>query len=81
MTGNSVFAHLPLKAWSIGVAVSPREVTPEPLVDLVWESGFLKVRDASGSTQFELQVKKGSVDTVKYVDVTVSAYLSSKDNL
>jgi Ulp1 family protease len=66
---NRVSVHLPLKGWSIGLAVSPREVTPEPLVNLVWESGFLKVRDASGSTQFELQVKNGSVDNVKYVDV------------
>lgn len=81
MTGNGVSVYLPLKEWSIGVAISPQEVTPEPLVNLVLESGSLKVRDASGSTQFELQVKKGSVSDVKYVDVKVSAYLSDKVNL
>lgn len=78
---GKVPVHLPLKGWSIGVTVSPREVTPEPLVNLALESGFLKMRDVSGATQFELQLKKGSVDTVKYVDVTVSAHPSSKDNL
>jgi hypothetical protein len=81
MTGNGVSVYLPLKEWSIGMAVSPRDVTPEPLVNLVLEYGSLKVRDASGSTQFELQVKKGSVSDVKYVDVKVSAYLSDKVNL
>lgn len=77
-TANSVSVHLPLKEWSIGVAISPQEVTP---VSLVLESGFLKVRDANDSTLFELQVKKGSVDNIKYVDVKVSPVLSGKDNL
>ena len=54
------------------MAVSPQEVTTDPQVNLVLESGFLKVRDASGSTQFELQIKKTSIDEIKYVDIKVS---------
>jgi hypothetical protein len=80
-TGNSASVHLPLKGWSIGVAISPQDVTPEPLANLVLESGHLKVRDTNGSTQFELQVKKGSVDNVKYVDIKVSSLLFGKVNL
>ena len=53
------------------MAVSPQEVTTEPQVNLVLESGFLKVRDASGSTQFELQIKETSLAEVKYVDIKV----------
>jgi hypothetical protein len=67
-----VSVHLPLTEWSIGVAVSPQEVTAEPQVNLVLESGFLKMRDARGSTQFELEIKKSSIDEVKYVDIKVS---------
>ena len=70
-TQNSVSLHLPLKEWSIGAAISPQEVTPAPLVDLVVESGRLKVKDANGLTQFELQLIEGSVKSVKYVDITV----------
>jgi hypothetical protein len=71
-TENRVSVHLPLKGWTIGVAISPQEVTSGPLASLVLEYGLLKVRDASGSIQFELQVMKGSVDNLKYVDVNVS---------
>ena len=71
--GNSVSVHLPLTEWSIGVSVCPREVATEPLPNLVLESGFLKVRDASGSTLFELQLKEKSILEVKYVDINVSA--------
>jgi hypothetical protein len=74
-TENSVSLHLPLKEWSIGAAASPQEVTPGPLVNLVVESGRLKVKDANGSTQFDLQLKEGSVSNVKYVDVKVGPVL------
>lgn len=70
-TENSVSLHLPLKEWSIGAAISPQEVTPGPLANLVVESGRLKVKDANGSTRFDLQLKVGSVINVKYVDVKV----------
>jgi hypothetical protein len=68
-TGISI--QLPLKEWSIGAAIPSQDVTPELRASLAWESGFLKVRDADGSTPFELQVKKGSIDDVKYVDIKV----------
>jgi hypothetical protein len=71
--GNRVSLHLPLKGWSIGVDISPQEETTEPLANLVLEAGLLKLRDASGSTLFDLQVKKGSVKDVKYVDINVSS--------
>jgi hypothetical protein len=80
-TQNSVSLHLPLKEWSIGAAVSPQEVTPGPLVNLVVESGRLKVKDANGSTQFDLQLKEGSVNSVKYVDVKVGPVLPGKVEL
>lgn len=75
---NSVSLHLPLKEWSIGAAISPQEVTPAPLVNLVVESGRLKVKDANSSTQFDLQLKEGSVKNVKYVDVKVGPLLPGK---
>jgi hypothetical protein len=80
-TENSVSLHLPLKEWSIGAAISPQEVTPAPLANLVVESGRLKVKDVNGSTQFDLQLIHGSVDNVKYVDVKVSPLLSGKVEL
>jgi hypothetical protein len=67
-----------LKEWSIGAAISPQEVTPVPLVDLVVESGRLKVKDAHASTRFDLQLKEGSVHDVKYVDVKVGPLLPGK---
>lgn len=70
-TENIVSVHLPLKEWSIGAAIPPQEITSEPLVNLIWEPGVLKVREANGSISFELQVKRGSVDSVKYVDIKV----------
>jgi len=60
-----------LKEWSIGEAISPQEVTPGPLANLVVESGRLKVKDLNGVTHLDLQLKEGSVDNVKYVDVKV----------
>ena len=54
------------------MSVSSREVATEPLPNLVLESGFLKVREASGSTLFELQLKEKSILEVKYVDINVS---------
>lgn len=92
-TENSVPLHLPLKEWSIGAAISPQEVALGPLVNLVVESGRLKVKDVNDSTRFELQLMEGSVKCVKYVDVkktatseplihirpTVSATLQSHD--
>lgn len=72
MTGNGVSLHLPLTEWSIGVTVSSREPTTEPLVNLVLESGFLKVRDDSGSTRFEIRIMKNFVTDIKYVDIKVS---------
>ena len=68
-TENNVSFHLPLKEWSIGADISPQEVTL--LVDLVVESGRLKVKDANGSALFDLQLKEGSLHEVKYVDVKV----------
>jgi hypothetical protein len=71
-TATSVSVHLPLKEWAIGAAIlSSQEVTPELLTQLIWEAGVLKVRDANGSIPFELQVEKGSIDGVKYVDIKV----------
>jgi len=70
-----------MKGWSIGAAISPEEVTPGPLVDLVVEAGRLKVKNANGSTQFELQLEKGSVTSVKYVDVKVGPLLPGKVEL
>ena len=80
MTENNVSLHLPLKEWSIGAGISPQEVTLAPLANLVLESGRLKVKDANGSTQFDLQLKEGSVDIVKYVDVKVGPLLLGKVN-
>jgi hypothetical protein len=80
-TDNSVSLHLPLKEWSIGAATSPQEVTLGPLVDLVVESGRLKVKDANGTTQFDLQLTEGSVKNVKYVDVKVGPLLPGEIEL
>ena len=70
-----------MKEWSIGAATSPEEVTPGPLVNLVVESGRLKVKDANGTSQFDLQVTEGSVNNVKYVDVKVSPLLPGEVEL
>ena len=80
-TDNSIPLHLPLKEWSIGEAISPQEVTLGPLANLVVESGRLRVKDASGTTQFDLQLMQGSVNNVKYVDVKVGPLLLSKVEL
>ena len=80
-TENGVCLHLALKGWSIGAAISPDEVTPGPLVDLVVEAGRLKVKNANGSAQFELQLEKGSVTSIKYVDVKVGPLLPGKVEL
>ena len=77
-TDNSVPLYLSLKEWSIGEVISPQEVTPGPLVNLVVESGRLKVKDANGTTQFDLQLMQGSVNHVKYVDVKVGTLQLSK---
>ena len=75
-TGSDISLHLPLKEWAIGPAILPsQEAIPQLLVQLVWESRVLKVRDANGSIPFDLQVKKGSIDSVKYVDVKVRPFL------
>jgi hypothetical protein len=50
------------------------------MVNLVLESGILRVRDANGSTQFELQIKKGSLDNVD-MKVSPLASASGKINL
>jgi hypothetical protein len=70
-----------LKEWSIGAAISPQDVTPGPLVNLVVEYGRLKVKDANGSTQFDLQLNEGSVRNVKYVDVKVGPLLPGRVEL
>jgi len=80
-TGNNVSLHLPLKEWSIGSAISPQEVTLSPLVNLVVESGCLRVKDANDLTRFNLQLKGGSVNNVKYVDIKVGSLLSVKVKL
>lgn len=80
-TENDVPLHLSLKEWSIGTAIFPQEVTPGPLASLVVESGRLKVKDANGSTHFELQLLEGSVDNVKYVDIKVGSLLPGKVGL
>lgn len=54
------------------MTVSSRELTTEPPVNLVLESEFLKVRDASGSTRFEIQIMNNFVTDIKYVDIKVS---------
>ncbi len=77
-TGNRVSLHLPLKECSIGATISSQEVTPGPLVNLVVESGCLKVKDTNGSSQFELELRNGSVDDVKFVDVKVGPLMSGK---
>ena len=72
------FVHLPLKEWSIAVAIPSQEATSGD-ANLVWEAGVLKVRHVNGgSTPFELQVRKGSLDSVKYVDIKVWTFLLGK---
>ena len=72
------FDHLPLKEWSIGVSIPSQEPTSES-ANLVWEAGTLKVRYVNnGLTPFELQVKKESLDSVKYVDMKVRPFLLGK---
>jgi hypothetical protein len=80
-TGNDVSLRLPLKEWPIGSAISPQEVTLSPLVNLVVESGCLRVKDANDSTRFDLQLKEGSVNNVKYVNIKVGPLLSVKVKL
>ena len=70
-----------MKEWSIGAAISSQEVTPTPLVDLVVESGHLRVKDANSLTRFDLHLKEGSVHEVKYVDVKVGPLLPGKVEL
>lgn len=78
---GGVFVHIPLKEWSIAVAIPSQEAASED-ANLVWEAGVLKVRHVNGgSTPFELQVKKGSLTSVKYVDIKVRLFLLSKVNL
>ena len=75
---GGVFVHLPLKEWSIAVAIPSQEATSKD-ANLVWEAGVLKVRHVNGgSTPFELQVKKGSLTSVKYVDIKVWPFLLGK---
>jgi hypothetical protein len=75
---GGVFFHIPLKEWSIAVAIPSQEATSKD-ANLVWDAGVLKVRHVNGgSTPFELQVKKGSLDSVKYVDTKVRPFLLSK---
>ena len=76
-TRRGVVVDVPLKEWSIGAVIPAHGMTSEPLFNLVWEQEALKVRDTSGSTLFELQVKKGCLEALRYVDVKVSYYLSS----
>ena len=60
------------------MTIPSQEATSED-VNLVWEAGVLKVRHVSGgSTPFELQVKKESLDSVKYVDIKVRPFLLGK---
>jgi len=67
-----------LKEWSIAVAIPSQEATSGG-ANLVWEAGVLKVRHVNGgSTPFEIQVKKkGSLDSVKYMDIKVRPFLLS----
>ena len=70
--------HLRLKEWSIGVGIPSREATSK-VANLVWEAGLLKVRYANISlTPFELRVKKGTLVSVKYVDIKVRRFLLGK---
>lgn len=78
---NGVSLHLPLKEWSIGATISPQELTPGPLANLVVESGRLKVKNANGTAQFDLRLQEGSIDNVQYVDVKVGPHLLSKAEL
>jgi hypothetical protein len=77
-TRRDIVVDLPLKEWSIGAVILAHGVTSERLFNLVWEQEALKVRDTGGSTLFELQVKKGCLETLRYVDVKVSYHLSSE---
>ncbi|KAI0250772.1 hypothetical protein BJV78DRAFT_535499 [Lactifluus subvellereus] len=68
-TRRDIVVDLPLKQWSIGVVIPAHGVTSEPLFSLVWEPEVLKVQDTSTSILFELQVKRGSLETLRYVDI------------
>lgn len=60
------------------MSITSQEPTSES-ANLVWEKGTLKVRYVKGgSTPFELQVKKESLDSVKYVDIKVRPFLLCK---
>ena len=78
---NGVPLHLPLKEWSIGATISPQELTPGPLANLVVESGRLKVKDVNSVAQFDLQLQAGSIDIVQYVDIKVGPLLLGKVEL
>jgi len=78
---SGAFSHLRLKEWSIGVGIPSREATSK-VANLVWEAGLLKVRYANISlTPFELQVKKGSLVSVKYVDIKVRPLPAWQDKI
>lgn len=56
------------------MAIPEQEVT-----NLVWEAGVQKVRHVDGDpTLSESRVKKGSLDSVKYVDIKVRPFLLGK---
>jgi hypothetical protein len=80
-TRKDPVVNLPLKEWSIGAVIPGHGVTSEPLFSFIWDQESLKVRDKGGSTLFELQVKKGCLEALKYVDIKVSHHLSSKIGL
>ncbi|KAF8270824.1 hypothetical protein EI94DRAFT_1721987 [Lactarius quietus] len=71
---RDIVYNLPLEAWSIGVDIPPHEPTPEPSANLIWERGFLKVQHMN-SILFELQLKKGSLQSFQYVDLKKSSHL------
>jgi hypothetical protein len=77
-TRRVVVVDLPLKQWSIGAAIPGLGVTSEPLFNLIWEPEVLKVKSTNNAILFELQVKRGSLETLRYVDVKVSDRLSRK---
>jgi hypothetical protein len=77
-TRKDIVVDLPLKEWAIGAVIPTHGVSSEPLFNLIWEKEVVKVRDTSGSICFELQLKKGCLESLKYVDIKVSLRLSSK---
>ena len=64
--------------WTIAVPIPPQEATSEA-ADPVWGAGVQKVRHVNGGpAPFEPQVKKRSLDSVKYVDRKVRPFLLGK---